>query len=73
MNTTLTNNAASIYTVDNFKVRAFFNVIVDLTPFFTNVVTFVFNISQFFLIFRTFKIFHYNCYLYIPGFLSWLL
>ena len=57
MKTTLTNNVASNYTVDNFKVkklfwflkiRAFFNIIVDWIPFFTNVFTSVFNISQFF-------------------------
>ena len=57
MKATLTNNVASNYTVDNFKVkklfwflkiRAFFNIIVDWIPFFTNVFTSVFNISQFF-------------------------
>ena len=55
---TQTNNAASNYTVDNFKVKKlfwflkirafFFNIIVDWIPFFTNVFTSVFNISQFF-------------------------
>ena len=50
---TQTNNAASNYTVDNFKVkklfwflkiRAFLNIIVEWIPFFTSVFT-VFNIS----------------------------
>ena len=51
MKTTLTNNAPSNYTVDNFKVKksySDFNIIVDWIPFFTNVFTSVFNISQFF-------------------------
>ena len=56
MKTTLTNNAASNYTVDNFKVkklfwflkiRAFFNIIVDWIPFFTNVFTSVFTSLNF--------------------------
>ena len=58
MKTTLTNNVASNYTVDNFKVKKlfwflkihafFFSIIVDWIPFFTNVLTSVFNISHFF-------------------------
>ena len=57
MKTTLTNNVASNYTVDNFKLKklfwflknpCFFNIIVDWIAFFTNVFTSVFNISQFF-------------------------
>ena len=51
MKTTLTTNAPSNYTVDNFKVKksySDFNIIVDWIPFFTNVFTSVFNISQFF-------------------------
>ena len=54
---TLTNNVASNYTVDNFKLKklfwflknpCFFNIIVDWIAFFTNVFTSVFNIAQFF-------------------------
>ena len=49
MKTTLTNNAASNYTVDNFKVKklfwflknpCFFNIIVDWIPFFYQCVHF---------------------------------
>ena len=56
MKATLTNNVASNYTVDNFKVkklfwflkiRAFFNIIVDWIPFFTNVFTSVFTSLNF--------------------------
>ena len=55
------NNAASNCAVDNFKVKKLFwflknpylfNIIVDWIPFFTNVFTSVFNISQFFKISR---------------------
>ena len=54
MKTTLTNNAASNYTFDNFKVKKFLifenpcfsNIIVDWIPFFTNVFTSVFNICR---------------------------
>ena len=53
MKTTLTNNVASNYTVDNFKVKklfwflkihafVFFSIIVDWIPLFTNVLTSVF-------------------------------
>ena len=64
MKTTLANNVASNYTVDNFKVKklfwvlkifAFFNIVVDWIPFFTNVFTSVFNISQFFKALEFFK------------------
>ena len=57
MKTTLTNNIASNYTVESFKVKklfwflkkpCFFNIIVDWIPFFTKLFTFVFNISKFF-------------------------
>ena len=57
MKATLTNNVASNYTVDNFKVkklfwflkiRAFFlNIIADWIPFFTNVFTSVFTSLNF--------------------------
>ena len=46
MKTTLSNNAASKYTVDNIKVKKLvFNTIVNGFPFLP---TFVFHISQFF-------------------------
>ena len=72
MKTTLTNNVASNYTVDNFKVKklfwvlkifAFFNIVVDWIPFFTNVFTSVFNISQFFKALEFLRTFYYNHYL----------
>ena len=69
MKTTLTNNVASNYTVDNFKVKKlfwflksmllFFSIIVDWIPFFTNVLTSVFNISHFFKSLEFLRTFHY--------------
>ena len=56
MKTTLTNNVASNYTMDNFKVkklfwflkiRAFLNIVVDWIPFFTNTFTSVFRSLNF--------------------------
>ena len=46
-----------------YKSVLFFNIIVDWIPFFANVFTSVFNISQFFKSLEFLRTFYYNHYL----------
>ena len=69
MKATLTNNVASNYTVDKFKVkklfwflkiRVFVNIIVDWIPFFYQCIHFRSYISQLFKPLEFLRTFYYN-------------